>query len=77
MELSWGGIGVLAPSDREAEALPAAKGRRIVGGPATVASRLQGYVTAGAHHLILTPAGSTAGPEFYRLLAETGSRLRA
>lgn len=75
IELSWGGTGVLARTDAEAEASPGATGRRIVGGPGTVASRLQEFVSAGARHVILTPAGSTAEPGFYALLADAGSRL--
>ena len=77
LELSWGGIVVLAGSDSAAAELLGDKPAtgRIVGGPETVATALSRYIEAGARHLIVTPFGSTATPEFYRLLAEVRGLL--
>jgi alkanesulfonate monooxygenase SsuD/methylene tetrahydromethanopterin reductase-like flavin-dependent oxidoreductase (luciferase family) len=71
LELSWGGLLVLRATDAEAEAALEGRSARgmIVGGPATVARKLRGYVEAGARHLILTFVGRWE-PEQVRLLAE-------
>jgi alkanesulfonate monooxygenase SsuD/methylene tetrahydromethanopterin reductase-like flavin-dependent oxidoreductase (luciferase family) len=70
VELTWGGLVVLAPDD---EAALAKLGSRrssdyIVGGPATVARKLALFVEAGARHLICTLTDS-GNPDTFGLLA--------
>jgi alkanesulfonate monooxygenase SsuD/methylene tetrahydromethanopterin reductase-like flavin-dependent oxidoreductase (luciferase family) len=71
VELSWGGLVMLddtdaAAADRMGDRNP--KGW-IVGGPETVAARLDGFIEAGARHVIATfPDPGRAG--VYELLAE-------
>jgi len=78
VELSWGGLGVVAKDDDEArQKLGTRDPKRYVwGGPATVAESLRSYVTAGARHLILTPAGSADFDSIELLGREVGPRLQ-
>ena len=77
LELSWGGIAVLRGSDDEARAALGERpsGDRLVGGPGSVGAELERFAEAGARHLILTPAGSSAGPDFYGLLGRVRGRF--
>lgn len=71
VELSWGGLVRLAEDDAAADAKMGDRDRKgwIVGGPDTVAKRLQRFVDAGARHLIATfPDPSTSNA--YELLAQ-------
>ena len=71
IELTWGGLVVLAEDDDAARAKTAGRGTKdtVVGGPETVARHLEGLIDAGARHLVLT--FTDAGKEgSYELLAE-------
>lgn len=71
VELSWGGLVMLAPDDAAAAEKMGDRDPKgwIVGGPATVAARLQGFIDAGARHIIVTlPDPWRDG--MYELLAE-------
>ena len=71
VELSWGGVVLLGADDADANEKLGARerSRYLVGGPATVASRLASLVAAGARHLVLT-FPDAAQPETYERLAE-------
>lgn len=75
IELSWGGIVTLASEEEPAAAAAPRPGTPLAGGPGEVVERLEGFVAAGARHLVLTPAGSSAGPDFYRTLGSVRERL--
>ena len=79
VELSWGGISVLADTDEAARSVLGDKpvGDRVVGSPSTVADRLNEYVQAGARHLVLTPFGSTGDERFYELAADVKEKLNS
>ena len=70
VELSWGGLVRLDRDDDAANERMGDRPRKdwIVGGPETVASRLGGFVDAGARHLICT-FPDPSRPEVYELLA--------
>lgn len=59
LEPSWGGILMLGRDDAEASERMAGRDPAgfLVGGPETVAAKLQPYVDAGARHLTLTLGG--------------------
>lgn len=70
VELTWGGLVVLAPDD---DAARTKLGKRrasdyLVGGPESVARHLASLVEAGARHLICTLTDST-NPDTHELLA--------
>jgi alkanesulfonate monooxygenase SsuD/methylene tetrahydromethanopterin reductase-like flavin-dependent oxidoreductase (luciferase family) len=72
VDLSWGGQVIFGATDEEARSKLGARNPRhyIVGAPSTVAARLQGFVDAGARHLIIGfPDAGTPGS--YETLAET------
>lgn len=70
LELSWGGVGILARDDTLAfEKLGDRNPKRyLVGGPETVGRRLLRFVEAGARHLMIT-LPDAADPEMYELVA--------
>ena len=71
VELSWGGLVMLGSDDDAAAEKMRDRNRKdwIVGGPVTVAERLQAFVGAGARHLVVTlPDPWREG--MYELLAE-------
>jgi alkanesulfonate monooxygenase SsuD/methylene tetrahydromethanopterin reductase-like flavin-dependent oxidoreductase (luciferase family) len=77
LELSWGGIVMPGEDDRAAMERLGSRdpGGFLVGGPDTLAPRLQAFVDAGAEHLTLT-LGGPWGPDDLRLLAvEVRDRL--
>jgi alkanesulfonate monooxygenase SsuD/methylene tetrahydromethanopterin reductase-like flavin-dependent oxidoreductase (luciferase family) len=72
MELSWGGQVILGASDRDAADKLGSRDPKhfILGAPETVATKLQGFVEAGARHFILgLPDAGTPG--VYETLADT------
>lgn len=71
VELSWGGLVTIAGSDEAARERFGDRSDKgwIVGGPETVAERLQGFVDAGARHVVVT-APDPSKPDVYELLAE-------
>jgi len=70
LDLTWGGLAVVAPSDEAARDLLVERAVRadIAGGPATVATALNGFADTGATHLILTRARGAPGA--LRILGE-------
>ena len=70
VELSWGGLVRLDVDDASAIERMGDRSHKgwIVGGPETVASRLSGFVDAGARHVICT-FPDPSRPEVYELLA--------
>ncbi|MGH2788122.1 MAG: LLM class flavin-dependent oxidoreductase [Actinomycetota bacterium] len=76
VELSWGGIVIIGRTDDDAAAKAAGRGEgRLVGGPATVSSRLDELIDAGARHLIATLPDAGI-PGSYELFAEAAGRGR-
>jgi alkanesulfonate monooxygenase SsuD/methylene tetrahydromethanopterin reductase-like flavin-dependent oxidoreductase (luciferase family) len=77
--VSWGGLVVLAPDDEAAHEKAArlhAGPSVLVGGPATIAAALQGYVDAGADWLMLAPVDSSEPSNATLLGDAVAPRLR-
>ncbi len=67
IELSYGGLAVLAPTDEEAARAGRDPARYVTGGPETVGQRLASYVRVGARHVIV--GLHRPSPQGYELLA--------
>ena len=78
VEPSWGGILMLGRDDAEAEERLGGRDPSgfLVGGPRTVAEKLQPYIDAGARHLTLTLGGSWRIEDLDRLAQDVRGALR-
>ncbi len=74
VELTWGGLVVLAASDEEARSQLGTRdpSKYVVGGPDTVVRHLAGIIEAGATHIVVT-FPDAAEPSNYEAL---GGRIR-
>lgn len=77
VELSWAGLVMLGRDDDEAATKMGERDRSgwVVGGPETVAERLQGFVDAGARHLVVTLPDPWRDGLFELLVEEVRPRL--